>query len=73
MEAGKQTYLWDGLNDSDQPVPAGEYQWKMLTQEGFEQKYVCDVGVSGNPPYQNAEGTGGWAGDYAYPVVVKIS
>ncbi len=72
MEAGKQTYQWDGLDDSDQPVPAGEYRWKMLTQEGFEQKYVCDVGVSGNPPYQTEDGTGGWAGDYAYPVVVKI-
>jgi hypothetical protein len=72
MEAGKQTYQWDGLDDSDRPVPAGEYTWKMLTQEGFEQKYVCDVGISGNPPYQNEEGTGGWAGDYGYPVVVDI-
>ena len=72
MEAGKQTYLWDGLTDYDQPVPPGQYCWKMLTQEGFEQKYVCDVGVSGNPPYSTPDGLGGWAGDYAYPVCVKI-
>jgi hypothetical protein len=71
MEAGKQTYLWDGLDDYNRPAPAGEYRWKMLTQEGFEQKYVCNVGISGNPPYQNEEGTGGWAGDYGYPVVVE--
>jgi hypothetical protein len=72
MATGKQTYLWDGLDDYDRPVPAGEYRWKLLTQEGFEQKYVCDVGVSGNPPYQNAAGTGGWAGDYSCPSYVKI-
>jgi hypothetical protein len=71
MEAGKRTYLWDGLDDYNRPVPAGEYGWKMLTQEGFEQKYVCDVGVSGDPPYQNEAGTGGWAGDYGWPVVVE--
>jgi len=72
MPAGKQTYLWDGLDDYDRPVPAGEYLWKMLTQDGFEQKFVCDVGSSGDPPYQNDEGTGGWAGDYGYPVCVNI-
>ncbi|MEI6520023.1 MAG: FlgD immunoglobulin-like domain containing protein [bacterium] len=72
MEAGKQTYLWDGLDDYDRPVPGGEYRWRMLTQEGFEQKYVCDVGVSGNPPYQNDAGTGGWAGDYGWPVCVDV-
>jgi hypothetical protein len=71
LAAGKQTYLWDGLDDYNRPAPAGEYRWKMLTQEGFEQKYVCDVGVSGTPPYQNAEGTGGWAGDYGFPSYVK--
>jgi hypothetical protein len=73
MEAGTQTYLWDGLDDYDRPVPAGKYGWKLLTQEGFEQKYVCDVGVSGNPPYQNAAGTGGWVGDYSWPLCVKIN
>ena len=28
---------------------------------------MCDIGVSGTPPYQTEDGTGGWAGDYNTP------
>ncbi len=66
-KAGKHTYMWDGLNDYDQPLGAGTYYYKLLTHDGIKQKYVCDVGVSGTPPYQDEEGAGGWAGDYACP------
>jgi hypothetical protein len=33
---------------------------------------VCDVGVSGDPPYQTEDGTGGWAGDYWSPTYVAV-
>ena len=65
--AGEHTWLWDGLDDRDQPLPVGKYTAKILTHEGVGQKYVCDVGVSGEPPYQSPDGTGGWAGDYWEP------
>jgi DNA-binding beta-propeller fold protein YncE len=68
--AGAQTYLWDGLDDVDRPVPAGTYTAKLLTHEGIRQKLVCDIGVSGTPPYQTEDGTGGWAGDYNAPLYV---
>ncbi len=29
--AGEQTWLWDGLDDADKPVPAGSYTAKLLT------------------------------------------
>ena len=70
--AGEQTYFWDGLDDSDKPVPAGTYKVKLLTHDGVKQKLVCDVGVSGTPPYQTEDGTGGWAGDYRVPQYVGI-
>jgi len=70
--AGSQTWLWDGLDDFDKPVPAGNYTAKLLTHDGIGQKFVCDIGVSGTPPYQTEDGTGGWAGDYRFPQSIGI-
>ena len=72
FKAGTQTYLWDGLDDADRPVPVGAYTAKFLTHDGVGQKFVCNVGVSGTPPYQTEDGTGGWAGDYRYPTTMAI-
>jgi hypothetical protein len=68
--AGEQTWMWDGLDDFDRPVPAGIYEAKILTHDGIGQKFVCDVGTSGTPPWQTEDGTGGWAGDYWAPTFV---
>jgi hypothetical protein len=70
--AGEHTWLWDGLDDRDNPLPAGRYTAMILTHDGIGQKYVCDVGVSGDPPYQTEDGTGGWAGDYWSPTYVAV-
>jgi len=68
--AGTHEYMWDGLDDYDRPVQPGKYTAKFLIHEGITQKLVCDIGVSGNPPYQTEDGTGGWAGDYNHPLYV---
>jgi len=68
--AGRQTYLWDGLDDCDRPVPAAAYTATLLMHAGIGQKYICDVGASGTPPYQTEDGTGGWAGDYQIPQMI---
>lgn len=70
--AGEHTWLWDGLDDRDNPLPAGKYTAKLLTHDGIGQKYICDVGMSGTPPYQTEDGKGGWAGDYWEPMYVAI-
>ncbi len=69
-KAGQQAYLWDGLDDFDKPLPAGSYTARLLTHDGIKQKLVCDIGVSGTPPYQTEDGRGGWAGDYNSPLYV---
>jgi hypothetical protein len=71
--AGPQTWMWDGLDDADTPVPAGSYTVKLLTHDGIGQKFVCDIGVSGTPPYQTEDGTGGWAGDYRHPQAMAVA
>jgi len=71
--AGDQVYLWDGLDDYGHAVAAGAYEVKMLTHEGVVQNYVCDIGVSGTPPYQTEDGSGGWAGDYNMPQTMAIA
>ncbi len=68
--AGEHTYLWDGLDDGDRPVAAGAYVAKLLVHPGVVQNYVCNLGISGTPPYQTEDGTGGWAGDYNHPLYV---
>ena len=68
--AGAHTFLWDGLDDFDRPLPAGSYSASLLTHDGITPRYVCDIGVSGTPPYQTEDGTGGWAGDYRRPQVM---
>lgn len=71
-KAGDQTYLWDGLDDRDQPLPAGAYTTKFFFHTGVGVKFITDVGSSGTPPYQTEDGTGGWAGDYGAPQYVAI-
>lgn len=66
-QAGKHTLMWDGLSDYDKPVPPGRYTVRILTHAGITPRYVCDVGITGNPPFRNEDGTGGWAGDDGFP------
>ena len=70
--AGEQTWMWDGLDDRDRPLPAGRYTATILTHEGVGQKFVCNVGMSGEPSWQTEDGRGGWAGDYWEPTYVAV-
>jgi len=69
-EMGDHTYMWDGLSDRDNPVPQGKYIYKILTHKGIHPRLVCNIGVSGTPPYQTEDETGGWAGDYRTPWIM---
>ena len=69
-KAGEHVWMWDGLDDSDRPLLAGTYTAVILTHDGIGQKYICNVGVSGTPPWQTEDGAGGWAGDYWSPTFI---
>jgi sugar lactone lactonase YvrE len=66
--AGEQTEHWDGLDDDGQPVPAGSYEIRALTQGGLKPRFVASVHNSGTPPWATEDGTGSMSGDHGYPV-----
>src|SRR5690606_14677237 len=40
LEAGSHTIPWNGLDDSGEPVPAGDYHWKGLMHDGITTRFV---------------------------------
>lgn len=46
LEAGKHQILWDGLDRNGQPVPAGDYTWKLLQTQGLTAEFLLNIGTS---------------------------
>ena len=68
---GVNTERWDGLTDSGELLPAGEYRWRgLFNPKKLEAKYRFSVHNSGNPPYPTDDNTGGWGGDHGSPQTV---
>ena len=64
-EAGDVTVYWDGRDALGKPCETGRaYTWKAYLHDGLDWEYVGTVGVSGNPPYETADGKGGWGSDH---------
>lgn len=66
--AGEQTEHWDGLDDDGQPVPAGSYEIRALTQAGLKSRFVASVHNSGTPPWCTEDGSGSMSGDHGNPI-----
>lgn len=45
---GANTEMWDGRDEKGQPVPAGNYRWKLLSTQGLSAEYLLTIG-SGSP------------------------
>jgi hypothetical protein len=58
---------WDGYSDSGTPVPPGEYRWRGIYTPGIDIRYQLHLYPSANPPWRNADGTGGWGSDHSAP------
>ena len=54
--AGPSVDVWDGLRDDNEPVPVGNYTWKLLATPGLKAQYLMSLGNS----YPNA--TDDWRG-----------
>lgn len=64
-DAGVETVYWDGRDSLGYPCETGrEYKWKAYLHDGLDWEYFGTVGVSGEPPYETADGRGGWGSDH---------
>jgi hypothetical protein len=70
---GPVTVYWDGRDQWGYPMPLGTYRWGAFLSQGLEAEYMGAVGVTGNPPYETADGTGGWGADHGNPEDVAAS
>jgi hypothetical protein len=57
--AGQQREAWDGLDERGQPVPAGEYHWKLLSSDGLKSEYLMSLGATCVPPWKQMPGNHG--------------
>jgi len=69
--AGQQTVLWDGLDDRDELLPAGEYRWVGLSRDSIDIHWLMSF-YQPNPhtPWDTADGTGAWGSDHGSMVAV---
>jgi len=47
LEAGAHSITWDGLTDQGQSVPAGDYEWRLVSSPGLEAEFLMQLGTSG--------------------------
>lgn len=68
--AGENVDYWDGLDDRGRPVDPGTYRWRGLVHPGIDVRYRAHMMPHTNPPWRNAEGSGGWGADHTAPTDV---
>ncbi len=64
---GENVDYWDGLDDSGRPVTPGAYRWRGLIHPGIDVRYQAHMMPHTNPPWRNADGSGGWGADHTPP------
>jgi len=69
---GKNTELWNGLDNYGKPVPPGKYtvHWAYFNVTG---KLLAAANNPGNPPYNSSDNKGSWAGDYGWPTAITAN
>ena len=67
---GKQTDLWDGTDDQGKLMPPGTYRMRGLLHAGIDPVYEAGYGSPGAPPWETADGSGGWMSDHNPNVAV---
>lgn len=46
QSAGAHTLYWDGLNRAGEPMPPGEYEWRVLRTPGLQAEYITSLGTN---------------------------
>lgn len=56
LAKGQHTATWDGLDRYGDPLPAGDYTWKLLATEGLRAEFITQVGQNPDPAWEKATG-----------------
>lgn len=49
---GSHTTSWDGLDRYGQPLPAGDYEWRMLSSTGLRAEFITQLGQNPDPIWE---------------------
>lgn len=59
QDKGVHTERWDGLDEKGNPVPAGDYIWKVLATPGLTAEYLLTLGSNPSPDWLTWPGNHG--------------
>ncbi len=67
---GRHTVYWDGRDRTGQPMPPGEYGYRLGIFDGIKTSFCGSVGNSGRPVYRTPDGHGSIGGTHGGPSAV---
>ena len=70
LPQGKHTVYWDGRDRTGQPMPAGEYGYRLGVFDGVKVAFAGSVGNSGRPVWRTTDGLGSIGGTHGGPSAV---
>ena len=64
---GIHTVYWNGRDRHDEPLPPGEYTWRLAFFDGMGVRFHASVGNYARPPFRTADGKGSMGGQHGGP------
>jgi hypothetical protein len=68
--AGDNTITWDGRDEYGDPLPAGDYHWRLAYFDGIGCKRIGGAGSTARPPYRTADGKGDLGAVHGMPAAL---
>lgn len=66
FNAGKQSVVWDGLDEEGKLAAPGDYRWRAITHEGIRPQFLMSYYNPGKPGWKDGP-TSMWLGDHSAP------
>lgn len=73
LKAGAHTVEWDGRDRYGEPLPPGDYHWKLAIFDGMGTRFLGSVGNSARPPYRTEDGKGSMGGQHGGASIIAAN
>lgn len=70
LQKGPHRVLWNGRDDYGDPLPPGNYRWKLVQFAGVGSKRIGGAGNSARPPYRTPDGKGDLSAAHGIPTTL---